>query len=71
LHQTGCYDARDINWLCHDPHRWDDTGPGAFSVIAPSNPNASPPGSWSFTYVFFSNGTPFDAPNRSDTSPHA
>jgi hypothetical protein len=23
--------------------------------------------SWSFVYVFFSNGTPFDAPNRSET----
>jgi hypothetical protein len=26
---------------------------------------------WAFTYVFFSNGTPFDAPNRSDTCPSA
>lgn len=25
--------------------------------------------SWSFVYVFFSNGTPFDAPNRSETCP--
>ncbi len=24
---------------------------------------------WSFVYVFFSNGTPFDAPNRSETCP--
>jgi hypothetical protein len=24
---------------------------------------------WAFTYIFFSNGTPFDAPNRSDTCP--
>ena len=24
---------------------------------------------WSFRYVFFSNGTPFDAPNRSETCP--
>jgi hypothetical protein len=23
--------------------------------------------SWSFIYVFFSNGTPYDAPNRSET----
>jgi hypothetical protein len=22
---------------------------------------------WQFVYVFFSNGTPFDAPNRSET----
>jgi hypothetical protein len=22
---------------------------------------------WAFVYVFFSNGTPFDAPNRSET----
>jgi hypothetical protein len=22
---------------------------------------------WSFVYVFFSNGTPFDSPNRSET----
>jgi hypothetical protein len=26
---------------------------------------------WSFVYVFFSNGTPFDAPNRSETCPLA
>jgi hypothetical protein len=26
---------------------------------------------WSFVYVFFSNGTPFDAPNRSETCPFA
>ena len=24
---------------------------------------------WSFVYVFFSNGTPFDAPNRSEPCP--
>ena len=26
---------------------------------------------WSFVYVFFSNGTPFDAPNRSETCPRS
>jgi hypothetical protein len=26
---------------------------------------------WSFVYVFFSNGTPFDAPNRSEPCPRA
>ena len=26
---------------------------------------------WSFVYIFFSNGTPFDAPNRSETCPLA
>jgi hypothetical protein len=26
---------------------------------------------WSFVYGFFSNGTPFDAPNRSETCPLA
>jgi hypothetical protein len=25
------------------------------------------PATWRFVYVFFSNGTPFDAPNRSET----
>ena len=30
----------------------------------------SAPGAiWAFVYVFFSNGTPFDAPNRSETCP--
>jgi hypothetical protein len=24
---------------------------------------------WSFVYVFFSNGTPFDSPNRSEVCP--
>jgi hypothetical protein len=24
---------------------------------------------WSFIYVFFSNGTPFDSPNRSEPCP--
>lgn len=28
---------------------------------------AVPLSAWSFVYVFFSNGTPFDAPNRSET----
>jgi hypothetical protein len=26
---------------------------------------------WSFVYGFFSNGTPFDAPNRSEPCPRA
>jgi hypothetical protein len=26
---------------------------------------------WCFVYVFFSNGTPFDAPNRSETCSRA
>ena len=26
---------------------------------------------WSFVYGFFSNGTPFDAPNRSEPCSHA
>jgi hypothetical protein len=26
---------------------------------------------WSFVYVFFSNGTPFDAPNRSEPCPQS
>lgn len=26
---------------------------------------------WSFVYGFFSNGTPFDAPNRSETCPRS
>jgi hypothetical protein len=26
---------------------------------------------WSFVYVFFSNGTPFDSPNRSEPCPLA
>ena len=25
--------------------------------------------SWSFVYIFFTNGTPYDAPNRSETCP--
>ena len=24
---------------------------------------------WAFVYIFFTNGTPFDAPNRSETCP--
>ncbi len=24
---------------------------------------------WSFVYIFFTNGTPFDAPNRSEPCP--
>jgi hypothetical protein len=28
---------------------------------------AVPFSAWAFVYVFFSNGTPFDAPNRSET----
>ncbi|HEX7101419.1 MAG TPA: hypothetical protein VF201_02135 [Nitrolancea sp.] len=38
---------------------------------ARSDQHESPPDIWTFTYVFFSNGTPFDAPNRSDTCPHS
>ena len=26
----------------------------------------APNAAWSFVYVFFTNGTPFDAPNRSE-----
>ena len=26
---------------------------------------------WSFVYVFFSNGVPFDAPNRSEPCPRS
>ena len=25
--------------------------------------------SWRFVYIFFTNGTPYDAPNRSETCP--
>jgi hypothetical protein len=28
-----------------------------------------PVATWSFVYVFFSNGTPFDSPNRSEPCP--
>jgi len=34
---------------------------------SPIDPATNQPEDWTFTYVFFSNGTPFDAPNRSDT----
>ncbi len=26
---------------------------------------------WSFVYIFFTNGIPFDAPNRSEPCPHS
>jgi hypothetical protein len=33
----------------------------------PARRSAVAPAAWSFIYVFFSNGTPYDAPNRSET----
>jgi len=40
---------------------------------APAAPRTGGPApvspAWSFVYVFFSNGIPFDAPNRSEPCP--
>ena len=33
----------------------------------PAQRAAVPMSTWSFVYVFFTNGTPFDSPNRSET----
>jgi hypothetical protein len=36
---------------------------------AHATPNPGIGSVWSFVYVFFSNGTPFDSPNRSEVCP--
>lgn len=40
-----------------------------FGHGGPAASGTTATGGWSFVYVFFSNGTPFDAPNRSEPCP--
>lgn len=37
--------------------------------LVPRSRRTDPLSVWSFVYGFFSNGTPFDAPNRSEPCP--
>jgi len=38
-------------------------------IVAPRAACAAAHAGWSFVYIFFTNGTPFDAPNRSEPCP--
>jgi hypothetical protein len=49
----------------------ESSGSGQPRSGAPSRRLASTTGTtWSFVYIFFTNGIPFDAPNRSEPCPH-